>query len=269
LVGGNRQHINQKHRAVIEMACPRRLLITANNSSVITELCNNKDMSVEDREAVALRLLHIDLGEDDGGARWLEARGGLDYTGREGARWIAGSAGQPSNYIVARHFLWLYEHRGKHPGKRLLVEGDPKAYIIEEMRMDTGLVGFISHMLIEMLNSLDRKRVLVGCVIEDGVIKVTPAEIVKFWSENFPHISKKDINAVSVGHALRGMSTRQTSPTTIRSRPQAGKIRWSLIDPGELWRQAQRHGHACPSLERLATGVTAAPANRVTKHIGE
>jgi Bifunctional DNA primase/polymerase, N-terminal len=268
LVGGNRQFINQKHRAVIEMACPRRLLITANNPNVIMELCNNKNMMRPDREAVGLRLHHIDLGDDDAGAKWLNDRGGLAYTGAEGARWIAGSAEQPSDYLVAKHFLWFYENRGKAPGKRLLMEGDPQAYIIEEMRMDTGLVGFTAHMIIEMLNALERRRPLPGCAMEDGLVKVTSAQVVAFWQESYPHITKKDINVTTIGHTLSGMAARQTNPVRLKSRPQAGKVRWFEILPEELWRLAQRHGYSCPTLEKLADPTaTPAPPNRVAKHL--
>jgi hypothetical protein len=259
LVGGNKQFINRKHMPIVEMACPRRLLITANNPSVIMELCNKRDMTEEDREAVSLRLVHVDIRNRDDGVRWLDKHGGLEFTGKNGARWIGGSAGQPSNYIVAKHFLWLYANRGKAPGKRLLVEGDPKALIIEEMRMESGLGGLVCHILVDMLNAIERKRNIPGCTIEAGpegapCIKVTSAQVFSYWAENLVQVTKESVNIHRLGSALTGIATRKTNPIVLDSRPALAATRWYEIDPSELLRMAQRFGYSCKLLETLSKG---------------
>ena len=49
---------------------------------------------------------------DGSAAAWLAKRGGNAFTGRTGARWIA-RPGDPSQFIVAKHFLWLWQERSK------------------------------------------------------------------------------------------------------------------------------------------------------------
>jgi len=83
------------------------LILTANNHDMIRTLLD-KDMTLHDREAVGQRLLHFDLSGD--AAAWLEQKGGNAFTGRKGKRWIAGVV-EESDYLVAKHFLWLYSQR--------------------------------------------------------------------------------------------------------------------------------------------------------------
>jgi len=107
LTAGDKLRIEEKYKPTMHITNPMRLILTANNHDMIRTLMD-KDMTLHDREAVGQRLLHFDL--DGAAAAWLEERGGNAFTGRKGARWIAGVV-EPSNYLVAKHFLWLYESR--------------------------------------------------------------------------------------------------------------------------------------------------------------
>jgi hypothetical protein len=122
LVSGDKLPSEEKYCKGVYISNPIRLIMTANNHDIIRTLLD-KDMSADDREAVGQRLLHFDL--DGGAASWLAARGGNAFTGRTGARWIA-RPGDPSQFIVAKHFLWLWQNRMKGEGfvGRFLVEGN-------------------------------------------------------------------------------------------------------------------------------------------------
>ena len=123
LVSGDKLPSEEKYCKGVYISNPIRLLMTANNHDIIRTLLD-KDMSADDREAVGQRLLHFDL--DGGAAAWLAERGGNAFTGRTGARWIA-RPGDPSQFIVAKHFLWLWQNRLKSEKGfvgRFLVEGN-------------------------------------------------------------------------------------------------------------------------------------------------
>ncbi|CAK0753830.1 hypothetical protein CCP3SC1AL1_2030004 [Gammaproteobacteria bacterium] len=123
MTGGDKQRIRDLYKPAALVSNPMRLIMTANNHDIIRTLLD-KDMTPSDREAVGQRLLHFDL--DGEAAAWLEARGGNAFTGKAGARWIAGSP-VPSNFIVAKHFLHLHAMRIKQEGGfsgRFLVEGN-------------------------------------------------------------------------------------------------------------------------------------------------
>lgn len=109
IVSGDRLPMSEKYVKGVYISNPIRLILTANNHDIIRTLLD-KDMSADDREAVGQRLMHFDL--DGSAAAWLAERGGNAFTGRRGARWIA-RPGDPSNFIVAKHFLWLWSQRIK------------------------------------------------------------------------------------------------------------------------------------------------------------
>lgn len=123
VVSGDRIPSEEKYQKGVYISNPIRLFMTANNHDIIRTLLD-KDMSADDREAVGQRLLHFDL--DGSAATWLAERGGNAFTGRSGARWIA-RPGDPSQFIVAKHFLWLWKNRPKNENGfvgRFLVEGN-------------------------------------------------------------------------------------------------------------------------------------------------
>ena len=123
VVSGDKIPSEEKYQKGVYISNPVRLLLTANNHDIVRTLLD-KDMSADDREAVGQRLLHFDL--DGAAASWLADKGGNAFTGRTGARWIA-RPGDPSQFIVAKHFLWLWASRiksGKGFVGRFLVDGN-------------------------------------------------------------------------------------------------------------------------------------------------
>ena len=45
--------------------------------------------------------------------KWFESQV-TTLTEQPGKRWIRGDGGQLSDFVVAKHFLWLYEHRKEY-----------------------------------------------------------------------------------------------------------------------------------------------------------
>lgn len=87
-----------------------RLLVAANNDNVLS--FGDERMSVNDLEAYIGRFLHVRAQRE--AATWLEENNvGNALT----ETWVAGD-------LLAKHCLYLAEHRKIVPGKRFLVEGD-------------------------------------------------------------------------------------------------------------------------------------------------
>ena len=118
---GSALHVQEKFQPIIEIHNPIRVIMTANNTDLLQGILD-KSLSADDREAIGQRILHMDLGR--AGADWLESKGGRRFTGAEGNRWVKGPDGK-SDYIVAKHLLWMYENRDKRDvGLRFLVDGN-------------------------------------------------------------------------------------------------------------------------------------------------
>ncbi len=124
LTAGDKITIKERFKPNVQVINPMRVIMTANNHDMVRTLLSGKEMSPDDKKAVGERLLHFDLGQD--AAAHLEELGGNAFTGKPGARWIAGII-EPSNFIVAKHFMWLYSQREVEAGSfrgRYLVAGN-------------------------------------------------------------------------------------------------------------------------------------------------
>lgn len=87
-----------------------RMLICANNSNVL--MFGDSEISTSDLEAVVGRILHVTARTE--AAEWLEKN---NEGGRVTKSWVEGD-------LLAKHCLYLCEHRKLIPGRRFLVEGD-------------------------------------------------------------------------------------------------------------------------------------------------
>ncbi|MCP4612135.1 MAG: hypothetical protein GY845_25855 [Planctomycetes bacterium] len=126
-VGGDMIEINEKFQPIVHIYNPVRLIMTANNMGLVEKILNSKELSLDDRTAIGLRLFHVDL--DNTGAIFLESIGNNATTAKPGASWIKpeGSANLQTEYKVAKHFLWLHANREKSEGPmldRLLMMGN-------------------------------------------------------------------------------------------------------------------------------------------------
>lgn len=264
LVGGDPITVELKFRPLITIHNPCRLVFTANNRSIVHTLAGKRELSPEDRAALAVRLLHIDA--DDGAALWFRAQGGAAATSRPGRRWIKGDSGQQSDYVVARHFLWLHGQRTPpRRGSRLLVEGMLDGDLMREMSTRTASAPAVVETLVRMLavpaGAMGAPK---GLVIEQGRIYVTAAAIVDAHRRDIGTKDRMVLRVDQVHSVLRGLMRTGSEAGRRTVGPQSGsqRARWYEVDPRTLLAEAEQHGYDAGPLEKI---VAAAEALGATK----
>jgi len=240
--------VNPKFEVPIRMRSPLRLVITANNDDVIRSVTAGRNLSLEDRDAIGIRIMHI--RQPDNAATLLEAKGGRQWT--DG--WIDGDGGKRGNEIVAKHFMWLREAAKYQPrGKRFLVEGDLSQGIIQDMTLESGIAPEVVETLVAMIQEKGRYQGFLGIATQEtpGCLYVTPDAVVKFWNKKLAdnHKARKGgaINVRTVAVVLRSLARTgwETGRYSIKDdatgRPR--RARWYLIDLRLLQRAAESAGY--------------------------
>lgn len=244
LVSGDPITCNRKYKAPVLVQAHYRVIVTANNDSGLMNLYQGQDLTIEDREALAQRIVHVRASA--AAANWLRGRGGLAYTGREGARWIAPHSGGESDHVVARHFLYLHENRPQPAkGSRFLVEGSVKDELFQEMTLNSGASPLVLEVLFDMLKAQGQPPE--GLVVLDEPEGETPAGayvsvhgIVRHWRRlRWP--AHRPLNNKNVAGVLRGIST-DSSRRSIRGT----RAVWYRLDLDFLLFQAEQHGVPVP-----------------------
>jgi hypothetical protein len=138
------------------------MILTANDDGIVRSLTQGKNMTLENRIAVGERLLHIKIPLK--AKLFLESIGGRSFTGKEGARWIRPDSGEgKSDFILAKHFLWLYHNRDKvDASQRFLVMGNSapgaggdRMTIFEKHLADNNCTPLVAQAIIEMADKKD------------------------------------------------------------------------------------------------------------------
>ena len=258
MVSGEGMRIDQKYLAPVEVRSPVRILFTANNPDIAFGLVGARTMTKHDRLAIGQRLLHIPLQPE--AASHLRAKGGRRHT----AGWIAGDSGTQSDYIIAEHFMYLYENRvelfGDATTDRFLVEGNLKAEIIEDMRALSGVSPEVTEVciyLVETTEHLEQIKRQVARGVDDNnepAIYVTTSAVITFYKEHGKFDKQKNLNHRNVGIAMEQVAER-TSDSGEKRVTLAGKdsnrVRWWKLDLEFLLRYARKHGLACSKLEHI------------------
>ena len=157
ITGGDGVIVNEKFKPSVRVICPVRIIMTANDDGIIKELIKGKDMVVDNRIAVGERLYHFKVSTK--AKLYLEAIGGRGFTARKGGRWIRPDSGpDSSDFVVAKHFLWLWKNRDKvDPTQRFLVMGNcapgagaGRQTIIEKLLADNNHTPIVAKAIIEM-----------------------------------------------------------------------------------------------------------------------
>ena len=157
LTGGDGMTVNEKYMPQIRILCPVRMLLTANDDGIVRTLTKGKNMGVDNRIAVGERLYHLKVTAK--AALYLRSIGGRGFTARKGQRWIRPDAGtEPSNYIVAKHIMWLYHNRAPiDPSQRFLVMGNcapgGNSDAINNLLTDSNDVPTVSEAIIGMVDA--------------------------------------------------------------------------------------------------------------------
>lgn len=242
---------NRRYRDPISVRNPMRVIFTANNLDVIRKLADKDDLTKDDREALAIRLLHFDVGS--GAKDWLRDRGGMDFTGRPGRRWIYTDHGEPGDFIVAKHFLWLYENRHKYwtAGKRFLVEGLGSQDLMFEMETQVGVAPLVIEVLLSMFS---RHRTIDEIAVsEDGRVYVVPSGVLNHWRNHF--IDKTRGQALTINnitHSLTGLCKpqEQREMFAVPGAESKGERNWREVDLVKVIRAGENNGIRCTQLRK-------------------
>jgi len=181
LVAATTFGMNEKFVVTRQAVGSCRIIIAANNEDVVT--FTDEQMTAQDLEAVALRFMHVPVGEVV--VNWLRERNeGRAMTNG----WIEGDG-------LARHALWLREHREVVPGSRFLVEGE-LSRLHRQLILKSENTGLVVEWLARYLANPQiydrdaRRRVTAG----GGCLYVNAQGLVDAWEiyskENRPTIAK-------------------------------------------------------------------------------
>lgn len=238
-VGGDGLPACRKSEAPVQIRVPLRVIFTANNLDAVKELAYGKTLAPEDRLAIEDRLIHIDVGSR--ASTWLAAKGGRDFTGAAGRRWIRGDGGGGSDYIVARHFLWIYENRRiKVPG-RFLLSGERNSQIMKEMRQEGGVLPIVGETLITMIERFNFDRPFNApptgdgmdgiCIDQDrGKVWATSGGLQQAYRKSsLAKTTREDLTLHEIGVAFRTLAANRAANSYA---PMRGvrKSRWHEID---------------------------------------
>lgn len=247
LVSGDPMTVNRKFMAPVKISSAVRVIFTANNLDVIKMLCHKRELSPEDREALAIRLLHIDIG--DGASQHLADRHGMRHTAQPGRRWIAPDSGGASDFVVARHFMYLYEtrlNRG-HVGGRFLVEGNANQEVMFEMRTQGGSSPLVIEAVLKMLES---KRPYEGMAIVNGRVFIVAATVLEYFRDHMASKTREHMTAGMVQNVFRGIGCRdRIEAFVLKGRENLGRKRWHELDCEMLLKVAKNIGFPCTALE--------------------
>jgi len=241
--------VNPKFMPTLEIQSPLRILITANNSDVVRTLSQGKTLSIEDRDAIGMRLLHIQAEETC--AHWLRMKGGLNFT----KGWIDADDGSPGQDCVAKHFLWLYKNRKPIPdGNRFLVEGGLDSDVIQDMALESGIMPDVVETIIDLISSGHSNDTAGLNVNEDtGKICVLANAVVQHHAK----IARRGAKALThrpVAQALRTLKHSLWPEGNHRIEDAGGKLkqaRWWMLDNSMLLRAARTSGFRTDKITSL------------------
>jgi len=245
IVAGTLIAVDTKFRDPITITAAMRVIITANNLDAVGQLAAGRSMSVEGRRAIEQRLLHLELGER--GSRFLRGRGGRKLT----KGWIAGDSGETSNYIIAKHFLWLGLRR-KEMGRdsRLLVEGKIGGQLMDRLLMADSLVPVVIEAIIKLLDRPSGQQVR-GFSVVDGKLSLLVSTIMD-WIRNSAKIRTASARQVSRALANLALTTKLKNIED----QGIGKQKWIEMDTERVDSIARSLGLGNKAIAKLAETQT-------------
>ena len=261
VITGDYFQLEGKNKDSQSFKFPFRVLLTANHWRLIDAMGEGRDLSPQERIALGERLVHYP-GDGSDAARFLAERGGDRFT----RGWIEGDSGEPSRFVVARHFLWLWEHFGRDAhtqGRgRLLVEGDPSQPAIRRLRIRGGSTPVVMEALVRLLGQASMGAVAAKQGIRttsDGRLFVTTSAILDYWRNNLTRGSGDRLSTSRVGLSLKGLVVGSGSAGDMRS-VGGEKARFHEIDVLLLADEAANNGWMCQELDKLVEMRRAAVA---------
>ncbi len=183
LTAGDPITVRELYKPAINIINPVRIILTANDHEIHRDLTKGKEVSPETRKALGERLLHIPISQE--AENYLISIGGREHTEKEGSRWIRGDSGEDSDYVVARHFLWLMEHRPKRNKRdRYCVMGNCGANSSFTMYSRTELGALVTRACIELVEGKHPKYRRGKVIHSSGRVWVSPDCVITCLREN-------------------------------------------------------------------------------------
>lgn len=246
LVAGDPFTCGIKHKDSVKVRAAYRILLTANNSDIVDGLIG-LDLAHHDPEAIGSRIL-----------RFTGKRQAADYLlqiGTREKRWISGDGGKDSKFVIARHFMWLHEHKEDFgaPEERFLVRGNAYEEIRRSLVQSTiaqPILGAITDLLIDqermrkqltasntaapLLRTL--KGILHGIAIKDGHFWISQGALAGFCDyRGIPPLSTKhNVFKALKNFAPEGLestgSVRSIQKKIMTLAGEERSIRWWPID---------------------------------------
>ena len=234
MVTGGKLTVRAMHRDPFTADIYPRILFTSNDRDIIRAIVGHRDLTADDIRAIELRLLSIEVGDD--AHSLLTRNGNFSYT----KGWVA----PRSDYRLANHIMWLYEHRvqSQHGDNRLLVEGETSTDLVREMRLRSKGAQIVLRSLVKMIESPGTVRR--GMHIHGNRVWATPACIVEY-SETML-VGYNDLTLPVAGRVLRQFTTEDTKGKATMSNPpgtqREQRARWVEIDLGIVYEEGMRYG---------------------------
>jgi len=230
-----------------------RFVLTANNLSLVRAMTADRDLTSEDREALLIRILHVNALRE--ASDWLRDSGGRAYTNG----WV--SDGRKSDYLLARHFLWLYSNRRNYArSPRLLVEGSITSQVMAELRLHGGTQDRVLEAIIAVgQHAAKRPNADLGVRIFRGCVLAVTSGIHKYIREDMNILSARVSDVRVVVRAMQadpdwvqkrlGYDPDKTDGTL---RLEGDRRDWHAIDIELLTSAADRYGwNIAPLLSAL------------------
>lgn len=239
---------NKKFASPISVATDVRVLFTSNNYNLMRMLATKRELSPEDRAALAMRLLHVETTDE--AAEWLKANGGRKYT----RGWI--SDGRSSDYRVAKHFLHLHEARESFGrGDRLLVEGNMSPKAMNELRLHSGSMDRVVQAVIQMVNAAPLSATRKELRIVGDRIYVLPSDVHRHIIEN---LNQPNVRISQVRELLASLVANDTvnGLGTVRALTLDGdRRRWYSPDTRFLYDVGVQYGWDIERIGRILDGT--------------
>jgi hypothetical protein len=249
ITAGDPIYIDEKYRTPMFVRNPMRVVFTANNTDVVKQLAG-RSLTQDDLQALTARILHFDIQPDAGS--YLSSLGGMQYT----AGWITPVAGGESDFILARHFLWLYETRDRFQrDARMLVEGNTEAAIIQEMRTADSVTEHVTLLAARILEGLPGQPASVrrGIALQGGEYLLTSSAILA--AHEAMAIAPMKLNLTAIGRALKSITLAEDRKA-VRARVtnvcnEDRNFRWWSLDLHLLQNFCYENSIPCNRLEQL------------------
>lgn len=220
LIATGAHTINQKGLPKYTLNGFVRVMFTANNKHVFTQITSHEDLSEDDIDAIAKRFIYFRMSDD--AVAWIDEHNDASKTLTK--NWV-------ENDGIAKHVLWLNENhqKGVALGKRFVVEGESseihRALVTRGEK--TGLV--LKWLAQYATNPKPVDQIFRGKSINDDLVKlgngaylVNTRAVLEAWDAYGEKANP--LTVTMIGRILGQISTR------VRLKQKSGSVRYHHIN---------------------------------------